>query len=271
MSSKENNGIRRVILLGRKEGASDALSFLLAQGVEVPLVVAKKDEPLSRALAKEAPQKGIPVFSSAKEVYELIHKKDPRVQNIDLVISYLFWGKIEEPLLSLGKKGCVNFHPAPLPDYKGRAGYNTAILDERKTFGVSAHFIDSAQFDVGPIIDVLEFPFDAKTATALSLERESQTHLFTLFTKVLHFFLAGKPLPTKENNGGVYLTGPELEKLKVVNPATDTAEEVEKKVRAFFFPPYSGAKITIDGKDFTLIDESILNFLAEQLRKQDNA
>ncbi len=267
MKGNLHSGIRRVILLGRKAGVADALAFLLKEGIEVSLVVAKKDEPQIKTLAKEAERRNIPVLSSAKEVYELIQQKDPRVQDIDLVISYLFWGKIEEPLLSLGSKGCVNFHPAPLPDYKGRAGYNTAILDERKTFGVSAHFIDSAQFDVGPIIDVLEFPFDAKTATALSLERESQTHLFTLFTKVLHFFLAGKPLSIRKNSGGIYLTGPELEKLKMVNPATDTAPEVEKKVRAFFFPPYSGAKITIDGKDFTLIDGSILNYIADLLRR----
>ena len=267
MKSGGKRRIRRALLLGRKEGAAKALSFLLKNGIEVPLVVAKKDEPFRQTLDAEARKRKIPVYEDAQEVYTLIEKKDPRVRNIDCVISYLFWQKIKSPLFTLGARGCVNFHPAPLPDYKGRAGYNTAILDGRKTFGVSAHFIDSEEFDAGPIIEVISFPFDANTATAFHLEREAQKHLLALFKKVLLRFMTETSLRTIPNFGGVYLSSAELESLKRITPETDSAETVEKKIRAFFFPPYHGATIAIDGKDFTLIDEKILHYLADLMRK----
>ena len=44
-------------------------------------------------------------------------------------ISFLFWKRIREPLLSLGRVGCLNFHPAPLPDMRGVGGYNVAVLE----------------------------------------------------------------------------------------------------------------------------------------------
>lgn len=43
-----------------------------------------------------------------------------------------------------------------------------------------------------------------------------------------------------------------------------TQEELDLKIRAFWFPPYSGAGFKIDGKFYTLINEQILNELQEK-------
>ena len=48
----------------------------------------------------------------------------------DLGVSILYWRKLESTFLDAPRLGIINFHPAPLPDYKGTAGYNMAILDE---------------------------------------------------------------------------------------------------------------------------------------------
>ena len=63
--------------------------------------------------------------------------------DVDLVISFLFWKRIREPLLSLGRIGCLNFHPAPLPDMRGVGGYNVAVLEGMSEWGVSCHFVDA--------------------------------------------------------------------------------------------------------------------------------
>ncbi len=252
----------KIIFLGRKPNASKALDFLIKKGNLVKAVVAPGDD----LLANTAKKFQTPVLEE-EQLYSLIGTKDLLVTDVDLVLSYLYPKKILPPLFSLGKLGCVNFHPAPLPDYKGRAGYNVAILEGRKDFGVSAHFIDSEQFDSGPIIEVLNFPIDHQSETAFSLEEKSQEKLLQLFKSVINKFLSGQPIPTKKNEGGFYLTSKQLEDLKIVNLDIDSAEVVERKIRAFFFPPYHGAKARIDGKDFTLISEEILKFLAEKLKK----
>lgn len=257
--------IKNCILLGRKPEASKALEYLLKQKINIRFVVAEENDKYKIKLSETAKKHNIPVIFNDSEIYELIKQKDPLVKDIDLVISYLYWRKIKSPLINLGSKGCINFHPAPLPDYKGRAGYNTAILDDKDWFGVSAHFIEKEEFDTGPIIKVLKFPID-ENETAFSLEKKSQKEMIKLFRKTIALFQSDKKIKTTKNIGGIYLNGKQLEELKIVN-LNDSAENIKKKIKAFFFPPYTGAKIIIDGEDFTLIDNELLKFIDQKIKR----
>lgn len=260
--------IKNVIFMGKKPLAVKALEYLLQKGINVKFVVALANEPFENNLANAAIIHGIPLCTDPKEIYKLIDSGDEKFKDIDLVVSYLFWRRIKSSLIKLAKWGCINFHPAPLPDYKGRAGYNTAILDKRTSFGVSAHFIDSEEFDAGPIIKVARFDMDHEKETALSLEEKSQKKLLELFGEVVDLFTSDNEIPTLPNSGGLYLTGLQLEELKIIDPTKDSADEIDRKVRAFFFPPYSGAKLIVAGKEFTLINQEILNYIHETIRKK---
>lgn len=257
--------LKKVILLGRKRGAAEALHWLNRKGVEVPLVVADPKEKGEHTLAAYARKSGIPVLTSA-QLYVRIEKRHPSVRDVDLVVSYLFAERMRDPLIALGSRGCINFHPAPLPDYKSRAGYNTAILDSRTRFGVSAHFVDSEKFDAGPIIKVKRFRMDPLRETAWSLEKKTGPHLFALFIEVMDRFMSGAPIRTKKNDGGLYLTSAQLEVLKEVQP-TDSLEAIERKVRAFFFPPYGGAYLMLEGKRIELSSRELLFELARLIAK----
>ncbi|MEK7084720.1 MAG: formyltransferase family protein [Patescibacteria group bacterium] len=258
--------IKNVILMGRKPGAAQVLEHLIGKGIGVRFVVAPRTEDHVITLRDVALARQIPVFDD-EEVYDMISSGSPLVKDVDLVISYLYWNKIKKPLIDLSARGCINFHPAPLPEYKSRAGYNTAILDRKEEFGASAHFIDSEDFDSGPIISVKKFAIDPERETAHSLEKKTQQALFELFQEVIELFLAGDEIVTRPNEGGLYLTQKQLERLKEINPE-DSLEDINAKVRAFFFPPYSGAKIKIKGKDFTLIDDDILRYLHELMKSR---
>ena len=63
-----------------------------------------------------------------------------------------------------------------------------------------------------------------------------------------------------QNKGGIYLSRKELEDMKCLNPATD---DIDRKIRAFWFPPYDGAFIELNGKRYTLINRQILSSLAD--------
>lgn len=270
VSQMSKRNLKNIIFMGKKATAVKALEYLLERGLNVKLVVAMPDEGFENNLANAALRHGIPLCTDPKEIYSLIEKRDEKVQDIDMVISYLFWKRMKNSLIKLPKHGCVNFHPAPLPDYKGRAGYNTAILDKRTSFGISAHFVDSEEFDAGPIIKVTSFDMDHEKETALSLEEKSQNKLLELFREVVDLFISDNDIPTLPNSGGLYLTGLQLEEMKIVDLTKDSAEEIDRKVRAFFFPPYSGAKLIVAGKEFTLINQEILNQINENEKIRKN-
>lgn len=94
------------------------------------------------------------------------------IDKIDLVISLLFWKRIRKPLIQLPRIACINFHPAPLPEFRGIGGYNVAILEDLPYWGAAVHFVDES-FDTGDLIDVRHFDIDASRETAFSLEQKT--------------------------------------------------------------------------------------------------
>ena len=49
-------------------------------------------------------------------------------------------------------------------------------------------------------------------------------------------------------------------------PPDADAEEIERRIRAFWYPPWPGATIERDGRTYTLVDESRLAEVARALR-----
>lgn len=257
--------IKNVIFLGRKPSANRALQYLFDSNINIQLIVTKKKDIYTNSIIQFAKKNKIKVFHNDKKIYQLIEQNDKLIQNIDLVISFLYWKRIRYPLIKLGKYGCINFHPAPLPEYKGRAGYNTAILENKKYFGVSAHFINNEEFDNGPIIKVKRFKM-SDSENAFSLEQKTQKELLKLFKHIMKKFIKREIIKTTKNIGGLYLNKKQIEEQKFINPKEDSLKIIDRKIRAFFYPPYTGASIQIKGKIYTLINEDILNYINKKLR-----
>jgi methionyl-tRNA formyltransferase len=232
-----------------KRSAARALDWLVGEGAEVVAVVAGEPDDFTHDEQRVdivAERHGLPLAS-----YEELGTAPP--EDVDVVISFLFWKRIREPILSLGQIGCLNFHPAPLPDIRGLGGYNVAVLEAMSEWGVSCHFVD-AEFDTGDLVEVERFPIDPSTATALSVDIDSQEHMLGLFERVMRRVLAGEQLPREPQGQGRYVSGEEFESLRRLRPGDDA----ERKLRAFWYPPYPGAVIEVDGRELTLVDEKLL-------------
>lgn len=177
--------------------------------------------------------------------------------DIDLVISYLYPNKIKSNLILLPKIGCVNFHPAPLPNYRGVCGYSFGIFEKAKKWGVSVHFVDN-DFDTGDIIKVKRFSIYYKKETSFSLEKKSQLVLFELFKEFIYNIKNGKKIIRKPQKKGRYFSKKDFLKLQVIDKK-DNLETIDRKIRACWFPPYRGVSINIKGQEFTLVNDLILN------------
>ncbi|MBM7552591.1 formyltransferase family protein [Thalassobacillus pellis] len=255
-----------VILLGRKAWGAKALEYLLEMGHSVTAAVGpqtfKDLDHEEGSILASAQEHGIKVLT-VNELYGDIYNGE--FQDTDLVISYLFWQKVREPLLTLPKMASINFHPAPLPDYKGLGGYNQAILDGRSIYGVTAHMM-SKKIDDGDVIKKVEFHMDPEKETALSLERKSQVIMFGLFKEIIGQISAGRALETEKQQHayGRYINREMFEKMKYIEKDDDT-EVINRKIRAFWYPPYEGAKITIGNEDYTLVNKELLKELGKMM------
>lgn len=251
-----------IIFLGRKPYSCKALEYLIEKQINIPFVVTlPKNKPVhwSPKLTDIADKFNIPVISDI-ELYKLIDNK--QLNDIDLVISYLFWKKIKSSLIKLPLKGCINFHPAPLPELRGLGGYNIAILEGLKQYGVSAHYV-SENFDEGDLIEVRHFNINPEVETAYSLEQKSQIEMFELFKQTIDKLLKNQTLPKTPQKDGRYITRKDFEHYREIKE-TDSVEMIQRKIRAFWYPPHHGAFIRINGNEYTLLDESMLKKLGKE-------
>lgn len=246
----------KILFMGRKQVATRCLQYLLNhRDIEVVGVLTDSHLTVSSTAAL-AKSRGLPLFDFETALASI----DVGNLSFDMGFSMLYWRKLRGGFLSRPGRGIINFHPAPLPEYKGVGGYNLAILEGLDEWAASAHYVVE-EIDEGDIIENRFFPINPEVETVKSLEAQSQDVLFSLFVDTFErVMVSSKRLDTKPNTGGRYLSRSQLEEMKRVDPEKD---DVARKVRAFWFPPYDGAFIEVKGQKFTLVDRSILESLAD--------
>lgn len=260
----------RCVYMGKhKRSAVGGLEHLLETGWEVVAVVAPAetgDATDAQRLDLAAERGSVPLVSDDDLYAAIEHPDRPAIDltAIDAVFSFLFWKRIRQPLIDLGTAGCLNFHPAPLPDMRGLGGYNVAILEDWPEWGVSAHFVDG-EFDTGDIVRVDRFPIDRERETALSLDFRSQRRLLELFRWTVDELAAGRDLPRAAQGDGRYVTREEFESLRTVR-LEDPPDLTSRRIRAFWYPPHAGATLDLDGQTVTLLDDRLLSEVAEAYR-----
>jgi methionyl-tRNA formyltransferase len=266
----------RIILLGRKPVACEALRYMKSCGAEVVAVVApnrEEPDPYPERLIDVAEYLGIPVVED-QQLYRWLDEGTTvagalDLSDIDLVVSMLHLRRIQRRLIDLPRIGCMNFHAAPVPMYRGWGAYHLAILEDVKQWGVTAHFVDD-QFDAGPVIRMRWFDVDASRETALSLQEKTQPVLLSLFKEVFDLALAGQPLPAVAQGPGRTITRKEILSRRFVTPE-DPSEVVERKVRAFWYPPNPAACMEVAGNRYTLMTEAMFQDLVYLLCHRQQA
>ncbi len=250
----------KIIFMGRKKYDAKMLQWTVDQGIKVAFVCTDSQF-FNSPLMLKANVLGIPVISM-EEAEEYV-RNNPG--DIDLIVSYLYWKKIRKILIDGPQFGCINFHPAILPDWRGTAGYNIAILNKLSEWGATAHYVNE-NIDMGSIIRTYRFNFDYRTETAYSLEKKTQNIQMELYKSVLLDVIErGKLDCVPQRAGdGIYVSKKEMIEMMKIDLANIEKEELDLKIRAFWFPPYDGAGFKINGKFYTLVNREILKALQEK-------
>ena len=145
--------------MGTPDISATCLKKILADGFEVVGVYTQPDRPKGRGMKLVAPPTkevalahNIPVFQPenfrADEDVDALRELKPDI------IAVVAYGRIlPQRVLDIPACGCINIHASLLPQYRGSAPYQWAVLDGCKETGVSAqHMV--REMDAGDVIDV---------------------------------------------------------------------------------------------------------------------
>jgi len=159
----------RIVFMGTPEFAVPSLKAIIDSGYSVPAVITAPDKPSGRgkklspsAVKIFAEEQGIKVWQPAKlkdpQFLENLKKIDPHLQ---VVVAFRM---LPQVVWDLPPYGTVNLHASLLPQYRGAAPINHAIMNGETKTGLTTFFLDK-EIDTGKIILQKEMEI-GKTETA---------------------------------------------------------------------------------------------------------
>lgn len=146
----------KIIYFGTPEIAASQLEAILAAGYEVPAVVTTPDRPAGRGKQMHASEvkecalrHGLPVLQPEKLKDEAFVEQ-LRSYNADLFVVVAF-RMLPEVIWSMPPKGTINLHASLLPQYRGAAPINHAIINGETETGLTTFILDK-EIDTGAMI-----------------------------------------------------------------------------------------------------------------------
>ncbi|MBE5321037.1 methionyl-tRNA formyltransferase [Pedobacter sp. MR2016-19] len=146
----------KIVFMGTPDFAVASLDALVQANFDVVAVVTAPDKPSGRgqklnesAVKKYAVEKGIPVLQPEKlKNPEFIEELRSYQADLQVVVAFRM---LPEVVWNMPPKGTINLHGSLLPQYRGAAPINHAIINGEKESGVTTFFL-THEIDTGNII-----------------------------------------------------------------------------------------------------------------------
>jgi methionyl-tRNA formyltransferase len=153
----------RIVFMGTPEFAVESLKALVEGGYNVVGVVTQPDKPVGRhqetlqppAVKVYAESVGLPILQPVK-MKDIEFLEQLRALKADLQVVVAF-RMLPEVVWSMPRFGTFNVHAALLPQYRGAAPINWAVINGETETGVTTFFLDK-DIDTGRIIKRKYFP-----------------------------------------------------------------------------------------------------------------
>jgi methionyl-tRNA formyltransferase len=135
----------KIVFMGTPDFAVASLEALLNAGENVVAVITAPDKPAGRG--QKIQSSAVKTFAMAHDIPVLqpLKLKDPafleelKAFNADLQVVVAF-RMLPEVVWNMPPKGTINLHASLLPQYRGAAPINHAIINGEKVTGVSTFF-----------------------------------------------------------------------------------------------------------------------------------
>jgi len=226
----------RIVFFGTPEFAVPSLSMLLDSGEEVSAVVTQTDKRRGRdRLATAPPAKEIALGSGIRTLQpqsirdaEFFLELESIAPDLIVVVAY---GKIlPSEVLAIPPHGCINVHASLLPQYRGAAPIQWAILNGEKQTGITTMLMDEG-LDTGPLL-LQEETDIAADDTAETLSKRLATLGASVLMKTIGKIKEGRLVPVPQ--AGVPSYAPPLKKEDGRLVWKNSAEKIRDFVRGMY-------------------------------------
>ena len=236
-----------IVFMGTPDFAKESLEAIYNAGHNIIAVITNPDRPKGRGMkmiaspVKEfAIEKSIPVLQPEKirEIKDTLEQINP---DLFCVVAY---GKIlPQDILDIPKKGSINVHGSLLPQYRGAAPIQWAVLNGDKKTGITTMYMN-AGMDTGDMILQEEVQIGEDETTGELWDRLSKIGAKLLVETVNKIEKGTAP---RIPQSGEFTMAPMLNKeMARIDWINKNSQEIKNLVRGL--NPIMGAYTTYNGK-----------------------
>jgi methionyl-tRNA formyltransferase len=254
----------RIIFMGTPEFAVPSLEILAESGFQVVAVITAPDKPQGRgqklapsAVKLSAEKYEIPVLQPVNlKAPEFVETLRGYRANLQVVVAFRM---LPEVVWSMPEYGTFNLHASLLPQYRGAAPINWAIIHGEKETGVTTFFLKH-DIDTGNVIFQEKESIDDHD-TAGSLYERLMHKGAHLVLKTVRAIATGDYQLTPQRETASLKHAPKIFKETCEIRWNEPAENVRNLVRGL--SPYPGAWTTLNGKTYKILTVSIKGAVKE--------
>lgn len=247
-----------LFFLGTPAFAASVLDTLADNpAFDIKLVISQPDKPVGRKqiveptpVKKSALDKGLRVFQPENinaELEEFL--KNEHIPRPDFLVTAAYGKILKQHVLDIPLIAPVNVHASLLPRWRGASPIEHAVLAGDSVTGVSIQRMVLGM-DEGPVLDEDRTEIGDRE-TALALRGRLAEMAGPLLVRTLKNPIIETP---QEENQATYC-GKLSREDGNVNPQEETAEEIDRKVRALV--PWPGVRCMTEGQELKLLETSL--------------
>ncbi len=249
---KEYNHLR-IVFMGTPEFAVASLDALVKAGCNIVAVVTAPDKAAGRgmhlqqsAVKKYAVENGLKVLQPEKlKNPEFISELKSLNADLQIVVAFRM---LPEVVWNMPPMGSVNLHGSLLPQYRGAAPINWAVINGETETGVTT-FKLKHEIDTGDILLQQSFPIGENETAGEVHDRMKETGAQLLVKTVQQLaagVLAEKPQTSNQQPATPLKHAPKIFTETCKIDFAKTADEVHNLVRGL--SPFPGAFCSLNGK-----------------------
>jgi methionyl-tRNA formyltransferase len=235
--------------MGTPEFAVPSLDILLQNGYDVAAVVTAPDKPGGRgmqlqesAVKKFAASHGLKILQPLKLKDEVfLHELEALQPDLQVVVAFRM---LPERVWMLPRIGTINLHGSLLPEYRGAAPINRAIMNGEELTGVTTFFLQH-EIDTGKIIFQEKMPIGEKE-TAGELHDRMKITGAQLVLKTVQAIAEGNYPQQSQEESADLKKAPKIFSVDTKLDWTQSTDQLFNQVRGL--SPYPGAFTTYHGK-----------------------
>ena len=251
----------KILFMGTPDFAIPTLKALIESGERVVGVVTQPDKPKGRGY--ELLPTPIKAFALSKglEVYQPQTLRDEAFAELleelapELIVVVAYGKILPENVLNYPKYGCINVHGSILPEYRGAAPMQRAIIEGKSETGVTIMYMEKG-LDTGDMLRIEKCPINENDNFEDIHDRLSEIGALALI-KTVYDLKSGVAQRVKQDDS-LATYAAKIEKSDCALDFSKSAKEVHDLIRGLSPIPLSFTR-TPDGKLLKVLESRVFD------------